>query len=422
MNLLRGNYIDRLTDSELERKLNASGALLIRGAKACGKTQSAMQFAKSFIQLDSEPNVSIMMQTAPRLLLQGDTPRLIDEWQAEPEIWNLVRHEVDYRQMASQFILTGSANPEEEVKMHSGAGRFTILDMHTMSWQELGYSSGKLSLGAILEGGAVEYVADEVGLEELVERMVKGGFPTILNKSLSDSKQINRAYIELLAEVDMRRLSMTKRDPIKVRSLLRSLARNISTLTEITTIEKDIKMADNLDITRPTIYNYLDALHRLMIIEEQPAWNIHIRSSAQLRKTPKRHFVDVCLAIAVLGLDERSLLLDLKFLGFLFESLAIHELKVYAQVNDAKVYHYRDSSGVEVDAIVQKYNGDWSAFEIKLGKGQVEEAAIGLKRFRAGLDDTKSKPPKSLNIITGTGPSYTREDGINVISLSALGA
>jgi len=231
---------------------------------------------------------------------------------------------------------------------------------------------------------------------------------------------LNRAYIDLLAEVDMSRVSNIKRDPAKVRNLLRSLARNSATLADITTLESDIREKEHSDISRPTIYDYLDALDRLMIIENQPAWNTHIRSSSSLRKSPKRHFTDVSLASASLGADKKSLLNDVKFTGFLFESLAVHELRVYAQANDAKVYHYRDSSGLEVDAIVQKYNGDWCAFEIKLGTGQIEEAVANLNKF-ATILDKKVKPPKSLNIITGTGISYTRKDGINVISLASLG-
>lgn len=216
----------------------------------------------------------------------------------------------------------------------------------------------------------------------------------------------------------MSRVSEINRNPVKVRSLLRSLARNTATMVEISTLERDIRQVENTDISRPTIYDYLDALNRLMIVEEQPAWNTHIRSSASLRKSSKRHFTDVCLAIAALGLDIN----DLNFTGFLFESWVTHELRVYGQANDAKVYHYRDSSGLEVDCIVQKYDGDWCAFEIKLGTGQIVEAAVSLKKLVAVLDVQKTTPPKSLNIITGTGISYTRQDGINVISLASLGA
>lgn len=414
-------YIKRITDAELERKLNASGGVLIKGAKACGKTESAKQLAKSALNVDRDEQVEPLMQTAPKRLLLGESPRLIDEWQAQPKLWDYIRHEIDDRQKNAQFILTGSSNPEESVKMHSGAGRFTVVEMRTMSWQELGFSTGKISLANLFEGQKVDIYDNATELEYIVDKLLIGGFPTLLNKNANQAADLNRGYIELLAEVDMSRVSDIKRDPIKVRSLLRSLARNTSTLADITALEKDIRIHDNMGITRPTIYDYLDALNRLMIVEDQPAWNTHIRSSYALRKAPKRHFTDVALAIASLGADETSLLNDLKFTGFLFESLAIHDLRVYAQANDAKLYHYRDASGLEVDSIVQKYNGDWCAFEIKLGAGQIDEAAANLNKFISVLDFEKIKQPKSLNIITGTGISYTRQDGINVISLGSLG-
>ena len=414
-------YLSRISDSELERKLDSAGALLIRGAKACGKSESAKQFAGSVLELDQDEQVPILIDTAPKRLLLGKTPRLIDEWQVQPKIWNYVRHEVDNRKKSAQFILTGSANPVENVKMHSGAGRFTILDMRTMSWQELGFSSGKVSLLDIFEGKKIDIHDEPTKLEFIVERIIVGGFPTLIGKSVRQAMDLNRAYIDLLAEVDMSRVSNIKRDPVKVRNLLRSLARNTTTMVDITTLEADIREKENDDISRPTIYDYLDSLERLMIIEDQPAWSPHIRSSYTLRKSPKRHFTDVSLAVAALGANKDSLLKDVKFTGFLFESLVTHELRVYAQANDAKVYHYRDSSGLEVDAIVQKYNGDWCAFEIKLGTGHIEDAAASLKKFVSALDEKRVKAPKSLNIITGTGVSYTRNDGINVISLASLG-
>lgn len=412
-------YINRISDNELQQKIGSAGALLIRGPKACGKTESAKQFANSILEMDKNEQVPLLMETAPQRLLLGETPRLIDEWQEYPKIWNYVRHEIDNRNEISQFILTGSANPDENIKMHSGAGRFTVLDMRTMSWQELGFSSGKVSLKDIFEGKKIDIYDDPTELEFIIERIIIGGFPTLIGKNIRQANDLNRAYIDLLAEVDMSRVSNTKRDPIKVRNLLRSLARNTATMVEVTTLESDVIENDN--ISRPTIYEYLNALERLMIIENQPAWNTHIRSSSSLRKSPKRHFTDVSLAVAALGADKDSLLNDIKFTGFLFESLATHELRVYAQANDAKVYHYRDSSNLEVDAIVQKYNGDWCAFEIKLGTGQIEDAAASLKKFVSILDKQKVTLPKSLNIITGTGISYTRNDGINVISLASLG-
>jgi hypothetical protein len=414
-------YKERISDLELKRKLNASGAVLIRGTKACGKTESAKQFAKSVLQVDRDVNVPVLMDTSPARLLQGETPRLIDEWQIQPNLWNHIRHEVDERKMSAQFILTGSANPEESATMHSGAGRFTMVDMRTLSWKELGFSSGKVSLEQLFEGHKIDIYDEPLELDFIVEKMVIGGFPGLLDKTMAQASDLNRAYIELLAEVDMSRVSNTKRDPIKVRSLLRSLARNTATLVDVSALEKDVFAKEKSAITRPTIYDYLDALSRLMILEDQPAWSPHLRSSYTLRKAPKRHFTDVALAIAALGANAKALMNDLKFTGFLFESLATHDLRVYAQANDAKVYHYLDSSGMEVDCIVQKFNGDWCAFEIKLGTAQIDEAASKLLKFAKGIDTQKSYAPKSLNIITGTGISYTRNDGVNVISLASLG-
>jgi predicted AAA+ superfamily ATPase len=414
-------YIKRLTDIELERKLNASGGLLIRGPKSCGKTESAKQFAGSILQVDQDEQVSHIMSTAPKRLLLGETPRLIDEWQEQPKLWQYIRHELDERKAKAQFILTGSSNPEESVKMHSGAGRFTMLDMRTMSWLEMGFSSGKISMKNLFEGAQIDVADTPTDLEFIVERIIIGGFPTLLGATLGEAMDLNRAYIDLLADIDMSRVSNVRRNPMKVRNVLRSLARNTATIVEVTTLAADVNEKENKDISRPTIIEYLDVLNRLMITEEQPAWNTHIRSSASLRKAPKRHFTDVCLSAAALGADRNTLLDNLKFTGFLFESLVTHELRVYAQANDASVYYYRDSSGLEVDVIVQKYNGDWLAFEIKLGTGQIEEAAQNLKKLAEVLDTEKTKPPKSLNIIVGTGISYTRADGINVISLSSLG-
>jgi predicted AAA+ superfamily ATPase len=415
------SYIKRISDLELQRKLNASGALLIRGMKACGKTKSAKELAASTISFDQNEQVPLLMETAPHRLLLGATPRLIDEWQEYPKIWNYVRHEVDQRSTTAQFILTGSSNPEEEIKMHSGAGRFTVLDMRTMSWQEMGYSTGEVSLGKLLRGVDEQTSDAPTALELIVERIIKGGFPGLLNKSLTQAIEINRAYVDLLAEVDMSRVSNVRRNPDKIRGLLRSLARNTATTVDITVLEKDIRMHENTDISRPTIYDYLEALSRLMIVEDQPAWNTHIRSSASLRKSAKRHFSDCALAVAALGIGKEALINDLKLTGFLFESLAVHDLRVYAQANDAKVYHYNDSTGLEVDAIVQKYTGEFCAFEIKLGIGQIDDAAKNLLKFASILEASSKSKLQALNVITGTGISYKRKDGVNVISLASLG-
>jgi predicted AAA+ superfamily ATPase len=415
-------YRNRLIDTELRRKLDSSGAVLIRGPKSCGKTESALRAANSVLRVDIDENVPELMNSAPRRLLLGKTPRLIDEWQAQPKLWDYVRHEIDERKQTAQFILTGSANPEEAAKLHSGAGRFTTLSMRTMSWLELGISTGKIGMKDLFNGAKVDICDEPAELEFIVDKIITGGFPTLLDRRADQAADLNRAYIDLLAEADMSRVSNVRRDPLKVRDLLRSIARNTATPAEITTLAADIREKEANGLSRPTVYDYLDALNRLMATEEQPAWNTHIRSSASLRKTPKRHFTDVSLAVAALGADAESLLNDIRFTGFLFESLATHELRVYAQANDAEVYYYRDTSDLEVDAIAQKRNGDWIAFEVKLGVGQIEEAAANLKKLAAVIDTEKAKPPKSLNIITGTGISHTRNDGINVISLASLGA
>lgn len=414
-------YYIRIVEEEIKQKLQASGALLIKGPKSCGKTETAKQFAESMLHVDQDEQVPVVMSIDPKILLQGKTPRLIDEWQEQPKLWNYVRHEVDDRKKKAQFILTGSANPEEEIKLHSGAGRFTIVEMQTMSWQEMGYSSGIVSLNSLLHGEAIAYSDNSLSIELIVERMIKGGWPALLNTSLNEAILLNRSYVDLLADVDMSRVSNVKRDPQKVRSLLRSIARNIATLVDNTTLEKDIKAFENTDLSRPTIIDYLNALSQLMIFEEQPAFNTHIRSTSSLRKSPKRHFCDVSLAIAALKLDKKGLMNDLKYCGFLFESLVYHELKMYGRASDAEIFHYRDSTGLEVDAIIQQNSGAWAAFEVKLGIGMLDEAANNLLKFNKLIDEKKYSKPTSLNIITGTGMSFTRPDGINVISLASLG-
>ena len=414
-------YIPRIIESELSEKLAASGAVLIKGPKSCGKTETAKQYAKSVLEMDRNKQVPMIMATNPQLLLAGDTPRLIDEWQDQPEIWNYVRHEVDDRKAKGQFILTGSANPNDDVKLHSGSGRFTVVQMDTMTWQELGYSTGIVKVGDLLKGAVDNFFQEGIPLNFIIEKMLIGGWPTLLNEHTRNALKLNSGYVDLLCEVDMGRLSGVKRDPQKVRSLLRSLARNTGTLVDNKTLEQDVQTSERNELSRNTISEYLDALSRLMILYEQPAFNPHIRSSASLRKSPKRHLCDPSLAVAALGLDFEALIEDLNYTGFLFETLAVHELKVYAKANDADVFHYSDSYGLEIDAIVQKRNGDYAAFEIKLGVGYIEEAVKNLKKFESSIDLNKMKLPKSLNVITGTGMSYRRQDGIHVISLAALG-
>lgn len=414
-------YISRIIDDALNSALGYAGAVVIRGPKACGKTQTALQCSKSVLNVDTDPNVRNLMAIDPKALLDGDTPRLLDEWQIQPKLWDYVRHEVDDRASKGQFILTGSSTPDESSLTHSGAGRFVVLFMRTLSWQELGYSDGHLRLSDLLStNNRINTKEYKLSVRKIIERLVIGGWPELVGVDEVGARKINASYIRLLAEVDMSRVSDVRRDPVKVSHLLQSIARNVSTITKVTTFIKDIQSVENEDLSRPTVMGYLDTLDRLMVIEDQPAWNMHIRSSATLRKTPKRHFTDPSLAVAALNLDSSSLFNDLNYTGFLFESQVIHDLRIYAQKLDAKVYYYRDSSGLEVDAIVQKSNGEIAAFEVKLGEGFVEEAAKNLLSFSNNIDPSKVKIV-SLNIIIGSGYAYTRKDGVNVVPIGALG-
>lgn len=415
------SYLPRIADLELRRKLEASGAVLIRGPKACGKTETASQVAQSVLYADRDQSVRLALDVAPHKLLEGATPRLIDEWQVVPKIWDHVRHEVDARRAVGQFILTGSSSPEEQAKLHSGSGRFTVVNMRTMSWQELGLSRATVSLGQLLKGGAVEWDSAPTDIELITAQMVKGGFPALKDRTVHQAMDVNRAYIELLAEVDLSAVSKVRRDPVKVRSTLNSLARNTATLADSGTLGKDIRANEAVELSRPTLYDYLDALERLMVVEDQPAWRAHLRSSVALRNSSKRHFTDVSLAAAALGASPDALLDDLNYTGFLFESMVVHDIRVYAQANDARVYHYRDAAGREIDIIVQKDDGTWCAFEVKLGTTEFDEAASNLLRLKDSIDPNRGPLPASLNIITGTGITHTRKDGVNVIALASLG-
>jgi predicted AAA+ superfamily ATPase len=415
------SYIPRIADLELRRKLDASGAVLIRGPKACGKTETASQVSQSVLHADRDESVHLTLDVAPQKLLEGATPRLIDEWQVIPKIWDHVRHEVDARKKVGQFILTGSSSPEERAKLHSGSGRFTVVDMRTMSWQELGLSRATVSLGQLLKGEAVEWDSSQTDIELITTQIVKGGFPALIERTATQAMDVNQAYIELLAEVDLSTVSKVRRDPVKVRSTLNSLARNTATLADSGTLGKDIKAYEAVELSRPTLYDYLDALERLMVVEDQPAWRAHLRSSVALRSSPKRHFTDVSLAAAALGASPDALMDDLNYTGFLFESMVVHDIRVYAQANDAKVYHYRDATGREIDIIVQKDDGTWCAFEVKLGTSEFDEAARNLIHLQESIDPSRGALPASLNIITGTGITHTRKDGVNVIALAALG-
>jgi len=412
-------YLKRFTDKLLAERLQSSGAVLIEGTKGCGKTETAKQKSASIVRFDADEQVRIKMEIDPKTVLAGKAPRLLDEWQQYPQIWNYVRREVDERKRKGQFILTGSATPDDDVRRHSGAGRFSVIKMRPMSLFEKGWSTGEVSLAALMNGNAPTSESVSFSINDLAEKITLGGWPGLIGEGASEGLHFVRDYMSLIAEVDLSRVSNRRRDPYKVMRLLQSLARNISTEVTITTLAKDIG-GNNGDLDDETTAEYLSALERLMAVENLPAWNTHIRSSDMLRKSPKRHFADPSMAIGALGLSIDKITADLNYLGLLFESLAIRDIRIYADANGGKTFHYRDSRGLEIDTIVEYSDSTWGAFEIKLGIGAVDEAAANLLKFAAKIDTSKTKAPAALTVITGNGFAYRRPDRVNVVPLSTL--
>lgn len=415
------DYTRRFCDAELRQRLAAAGAVLVTGPKACGKTETALQFARSVARLDTDPQVRLAMQVEPARVLRGDAPRLLDEWQEVPEIWNLVRREVDAKRQDGLYILTGSANPDEAARRHSGAGRFSVMRMRPMSLFESGWSSGEVSLAQLFAGAAVTSAEVPSNLDVLADRLLFGGWPGLLGKGLARALEFSRDYAALTAEVDVSRVSEKRRDPEKVFRLMQSLARNISTEASLATLAADVRGGAGR-FKEETAADYVDALSRLMFVDDLPAWNAHIRSSATLRQKPKRHFADPSLACGVLRLDKQKVLGDLEYFGLLFESLVIRDLRIYAQTFGGSVRHYRDSAGTEVDAIVEREDGTTVAVEIKLGAGAADAAAETLLRLAKNIDTSRTPAPRALAVVTGSGFAHRRPDGVYVIPVTTLTA
>jgi uncharacterized protein len=413
-------YRARVVDVELRRALASAGAVVIEGPKACGKTLTARQVAASELRVDTDPRVPPAIAVDPALLLDGAPPQLLDEWQVQPLLWNHVRRAVDDRQQAGQFILTGSATPDDDAARHSGAGRFARIRMRPMSLLETGHSTGTVSLRALLAGDAVRTSGPDLTLAVLIERVLTGGWPGLQELGPHDASRAVRDYLATIQQVDVGRVAGPRRDPVRVGRVIAALARNVATEASVVTLAKDAAH-EGEDTERHTVSGYLDVLERLMVIEDQPAWSTHLRSSATLRKSPKRHFVDPSLAAAALRATPETLFADLNFFGLLFESLVIRDLRVYAQADDGTISHYRDSTGLEVDVIVETGDGRWGAFEVKLGAGQIETAAAGLLRFRERVDTSRVGEPSVLGVITPSGLGYRRPDGVSVVPIGALG-
>lgn len=412
-------YMPRAVDAELRELLGATGAVLVEGTKAAGKTATAMQAAGSAVLLDVDDNARRLVGVDPAAVLAGDAPRLIDEWQLEPAIWNHIRRTVDRRAAPGQFILTGSAVPADDLTRHTGAGRIARLRMRPMSLFEAGRSSGEISLGGLLGGEAQRASQCEMPIAEVAALVSAGGWPANIGRSPPQIAHANRGYLEEIRRTDISRASGKTRDPVKVGRLLRSLARNVATPVSMSKLAAEV--GGGAAVKADTVGEYLDALERLMVVENQPAWSPHLRSRKTLRNAPVRHFVDPSLAVAALRATPERLLADLAFLGFLFESLAVRDLRVYAQAVDAEVFHYREKDGLEVDAIVEAGDGRWAAFEVKLGERWVEEGARNLRRLAERMEQSEHGRPMALAVIVPSGYGSVAAGDVGVIPLGALG-
>lgn len=416
-------YMSRCIDRSIERDLGIFGAVLIQGPKWCGKTTTAQRFAESSLSLSDPAGDFAALQLAridPAQAIVGATPRLIDEWQEEPKLWDAIRFECDRRTgEPGQFLLTGSATPNDaDQPMHSGIGRISRLRMETMTLAELEVSSGAVSLESLLNGYPIKAALGSInGIADIADLLCRGGWPQAVGKTTANAMRISAAYIDGVCESDVSRVDGVKRDPEKVRALLSSLARNESTLAGEKSLEKDL----GGDVSRSTLRRYTDALRRIHIIDDIPAWHPALRSPVKLRQSAKRHLADPSLAVALLGANPESLASDPKTLGLLFESLVLHDLKVYAAANDSSVSHYHDADDLEVDAVIHRRDGTWIAVEVKLGSPQIPEASANLLRLERKLVERGEKPPAAKLIVIGFGmPVHTTPEGIIVAPVDTL--
>lgn len=416
-------YLSRLCDTELQLALKSAGAVLIEGAKWCGKTSTANNAAKSVVYMqdpDNTQSYQAMADTKPSLLLKGNNPRLIDEWQVAPVLWDAVRFEVDKRAERGLFILTGSAVPPENVTAHTGTGRISRMIMRPMSLFESLESNGQISLGALFNGKQKETEAiSDLTIEQIAFLICRGGWPASIGQEKETALRMARDYVEAIIHQDISRVDNIEKNPERVRLLLRSLARNISTVANYQTIKQDIEATD-ISISDKTISTYINALRRIFVVEDINAWSPSLRSKTAIRTSEKRHFVDPSLATAVMRINPEGVLADFEYFGLLFESLCTRDIRIYAQANDADVFHYRDKTGLEADLIIRQRNGKWAAIEIKLGNKQIEEAAQNLLTLRAKIDEEKMGKDAFLMIVTGGQYAYQRNDGIWVVPIGCL--
>jgi len=416
-------YLPRIADERLKLGLATSGAVLIVGPKWCGKTRTAEEMAKSVLYMqDPDHSVAyrLLADTKPSKLLEGKTPRLVDEWQTAPVLWNAVRFAVDKRRARGQFILTGSVVPVETADMHTGTGRISRMMMRTMSLYESEESTGAISLQDLFDGRMDMFAENELPIERMAFVLTRGGWPEAVNEGNETyAQKMVFNYLDAVANQDMSRLDGIERNPDRVYALLRSIARNTSTQAGTATLLKDLASNDE-SLSDKTINDYLNALKKLYVVEDLPAWSPHLRSKRAIRTTAKRHFVDPSIATAALRADSGKLLNDFQAFGYLFESICIRDLRIYADSLDGSVYHYRDQLNAEVDAIIQLKDERWAAVEIKMGAGEIEKAADNLLKFQSNIDTSKMPAPSFLMVLTATKHAFQLKNGVWVVPLGCL--
>ncbi len=414
-------YLPRIVGRNVDAALQRRGAVLIEGCRGCGKTWTARRFARSEARLDDE-RMLLLAASDPDAVLRGPTPRLLDEWQNAPGLWNRVRRECDDRAGPGQFILTGSASPHDDITRHTGAGRISRVLMRPMSLNEMGRSSGAVSLRRLFEGEAVSALPrSDLGLRDLATLICVGGWPASLNLDAAKGRLAVGDYLSELARADIPAASGVQHRPGSVRRLLRSIARHVATEAKATTLAADAGGDGRL--SRSTVAAYLDAMERVFVVEDQPAWSARLRSRATLRRAPKRHFIDPSLAAFMLRASPERLMADHETFGLLFESLVVRDLRIYSQPDRGEVFHYRDDTGLEADAIVERDDGAWMAVEVKLSPaaGVVDKAAKSLLRLGNKMARPQLEDMAALMVVTSTGPAYRRPDGVQVAPITALG-
>lgn len=418
-------YMKRIVDEEIENKLSISGAILIRGPKWCGKTTSAKQIAASILEMqnpDLQENYIELANTKPSLLLEGEKPRLIDEWQLAPKLWNAVRYAVDNSRIPNQYILTGSATPTEDSTLHSGVGRFAFVTMKPMTLYESGESNGLISLKEILNGNVdIDGIKSDLTYEKIAYLICRGGWPIALTLPEEKALEVAKNYIDVLCESDISNVDGVSRNPSLARSILKSYARQVSTIDSDQALYEDVK-ANHVDVSDKTIYNYINTLKKLYILEEIEAWNPNIRSKTALRTSPKKSMIDPSLAVAALGCSPKDIMLDIRTYGLLFENLVNRDLSVYVSSFGGTLKHYRDRYGLECDNVIHFNNGEYALIETKLSGSKIKEAEEHLLNLKNLIMDKEPKlgAPKFLMIITGTDMAYTTEKGILVVPIGCL--